>query len=161
MRPTPATTIWIDADACPNAIKEIVYRVSARLQLPVVLVANQYLAKPPSPLIRCIQVPAGFDAADNHIVQQARPGDLVVTQDIPLAAELVAKQIAALNPRGELYTRDNVRQRLNLRDFMDTMRASGAHTGGPAPFSQQDRMRFANALDAWLARQPKPPRQSG
>lgn len=146
-------TLWIDADACPNVIKEIVYRVSARLQLPVVLVANQYLSKPASALIRCVQVEAGFDAADNYIVQQAQVGDLVVTQDIPLAAELVARQIAALNPRGELYTAENVRQRLNVRDFLDTMRASGVQSGGPAPFSQQDRMRFANALDRWLAKQ--------
>lgn len=148
-------TLWVDADACPKVIKEIIFRVSARLQLSVVLVANQYLAKPASPLIRCVQVESGFDMADHYIVQQAQPGDLVVTQDIPLAAELVAKQVAALNPRGELYTRDNVRQRLNVRDFMETMRASGEHTGGPAPFGQQDRMRFANALDKWLAQQPK------
>ena len=152
MTAAPPFTLWIDADACPNVIKDIIYRVSNRLRLPVVLVANQYLSKPPSPLVRCIHVEAGFDMADNYIVQHAQPGDLVVTQDIPLAAELVAKQVAALNPRGELYTRDNVRQRLNVRDFMETMRASGAHTGGPAAFSQQDRMRFANALDSWLAR---------
>ncbi|WP_456238492.1 YaiI/YqxD family protein [Permianibacter fluminis] len=145
-------TLWVDADACPKVIKEIIFRVSARLQLPVVMVANQYLAKPASSLIRCVQVEQGFDVADNYIVQQAQPGDLVVTQDIPLAAELVEKKVAALNPRGELYTRENVRQRLNIRDFMDTMRASGEHGGGPAPFSQQDRMRFANALDSWLAR---------
>ncbi|MFN4291743.1 MAG: YaiI/YqxD family protein [Permianibacter sp.] len=154
--PPAAQTLWIDADACPNVIKAIIFRVSARLRLPVVMVANQHLSKPPSPLIRCIRVEAGFDMADNYIVQQARPGDLVVTQDIPLAAELVAKRIAALNPRGELYTRENVRQRLTVRDFMETMRASGAHTGGPAAFSQQDRMRFANALDTWLARHHRP-----
>lgn len=145
-------TLWVDADACPKVIKEIVFRVSARCQLPVVMVANQYLAKPPSALIRCVQVAAGFDMADNYIVQQAQPGDLVITQDIPLAAELVEKGVTALNPRGELYTHDNVRQRLNVRDFMETMRASGEHGGGPAPFSQQDRMRFANALDKWLAK---------
>lgn len=149
-------TLWVDADACPKVIKDIIFRVSARLQLPVVMVANQYLAKPASALIRCVQVEQGFDVADNYIVQQAQPGDLVVTQDIPLAAELVEKKVAALNPRGELYTRENVRQRLNIRDFMDTMRASGEHGGGPAPFSQQDRMRFANALDTWLARHHRP-----
>ena len=154
-------TLWIDADACPKVIKDIIVRASARCQLPVVMVANQALAKPPSPLVRCVQVEAGFDAADNYIVQQAQPGDLVVTQDIPLAAELVAKHITALNPRGELYTAENVRQRLNVRDFMETMRASGIQSGGPAPFSQQDRMRFANALDRWLARQPKPGADQG
>ncbi len=149
---SPPPTLWVDADACPRVIKEIIFRVSTRRQLPVVLVANQYLAKPPSALVRCVQVEAGFDMADNYIVQQARPGDLVITQDIPLAAELVAKGITALNPRGELYTQENVRQRLNVRDFMETMRASGEHGGGPAPFSQQDRMRFANSLDKWLAK---------
>lgn len=145
-------TLWIDADACPRVIKDIIFRAATRTQTPVVMVANQPQAKPPSPLVRYVVVEQGFDRADHYIVEQAQPGDLVITQDIPLAAELVEKKVAALNPRGELYTRDNVRQRLNIRDFLDTMRASGEHTGGPAPLDQKDRMRFANALDAWLAK---------
>lgn len=145
-------TIWIDADACPKVIKDIVFRASGRTQTPVTMVANQYLPKPTSSLIRCVQVEKGFDAADHYLVQHSQPGDLVVTQDIPLAAELIDKKVAALNPRGELYTLDNVRQRLNIRDFLDTMRASGEHTGGPAAFSDKDKQRFANALDRWLAK---------
>lgn len=145
-------TIWIDADACPKVIKDIVFRASGRTQTPVTMVANQYLPKPASSLIRCVQVEKGFDAADHYLVQHSQPGDLVVTQDIPLAAELIDKKVAALNPRGELYTLDNVRQRLNIRDFLDTMRASGEHTGGPAAFSDKDKQRFANALDRWLAK---------
>ena len=145
-------TIWIDADACPKVIKDIVFRASGRTQIPVTMVANQYLPKPASSLIRCVQVEKGFDAADHYLVQHSQPGDLVVTQDIPLAAELIDKKVAALNPRGELYTLDNVRQRLNIRDFLDTMRASGEHTGGPAAFSDKDKQRFANALDRWLAK---------
>lgn len=146
------TTLWIDADACPKVIKDIIFRASGRTQVPVVMVANQHLVKPNSPLIRCVQVEKGFDAADHYLVQHSQPGDLVITQDIPLAAELIEKQVAALNPRGELYTTDNVRQRLNIRDFMDTMRASGEHTGGPPAFNEKDKQRFANSLDRWLAK---------
>jgi len=144
--------IWVDADACPKVIKEILFRAADRASVPVTLVANQALQVPRSPHIRSIQVAAGFDVADNHIVQQAEEGDLVITADIPLAAEAIAKGCLALNPRGELYTAENIRQRLNMRDFMDTLRSSGVDTGGPAAFSQADRMAFANQLDRWLAR---------
>jgi len=144
--------IWVDADACPKVIKEILFRAADRASVPVTLVANQALQVPRSPHIRSIQVAAGFDVADNHIVQQAEEGDLVITADIPLAAEAIAKGCLALNPRGELYTAENIRQRLNMRDFMDTLRGSGVDTGGPAAFSQADRMAFANQLDRWLAR---------
>jgi len=144
--------IWVDADACPNVIKEILFRAADRVQLPVVLVANQAIQVPRSPHIRTVQVTAGFDVADNYIVQQAGPGDLVITADIPLASEAIDKGCMALNPRGELYTEDNIRQRLNMRDFMDTMRGSGIDTGGPPAFSQADRMAFANQLDRLLAK---------
>ena len=144
--------IWVDADACPKVIKEILFRAADRASVPLTLVANQALQVPRSPHIRSIQVAAGFDVADNHIVQQAEEGDLVITADIPLAAEAIAKGCLALNPRGELYTAENIRQRLNMRDFMDTLRSSGVDTGGPAAFSQADRMAFANQLDRWLAR---------
>jgi uncharacterized protein YaiI (UPF0178 family) len=144
--------IWVDADACPNVIKEILFRAADRVAVPVVLVANQFIQVPRSPHIRTVQVTAGFDVADNYIVQQADPGDLVITADIPLAAEAIAKGCLALNPRGELYTEDNIRQRLNMRDFMDTMRASGIDSGGPPAFSRADRMAFANQLDRLLAK---------
>jgi len=144
--------IWVDADACPKVIKEILYRAADRVSVPVILVANQPLQVPGSRYIRSIQVGAGFDVADNYIVKEAQTGDLVVTADIPLAAEVIAKGCLALNPRGELYTEDNIRQRLNMRDFMDTLRSSGVDTGGPASFSQTDRQTFANQLDRLLAR---------
>ena len=144
--------IWVDADACPRVIKEVLYRASDRVGLPLVLVANQPLQVPRSPNIRSVQVSAGFDVADNHIVQQAQAGDLVITADIPLAAEVIAKGCIALNPRGDLYTEDNIRQRLSMRDFMDTLRSSGVDTGGPATLSQADRAAFANQLDRLLAR---------
>ena len=144
--------IWVDADACPRVIKEILYRASERVGLPLVLVANQPLQVPRSPNIRSVQVSAGFDVADNHIVQQAQAGDLVITADIPLAAEVIARGCIALNPRGDLYTEDNIRQRLSMRDFMDTLRSSGVDTGGPATLSQADRQAFANQLDRLLAR---------
>ena len=144
--------IWVDADACPRVIKEILFRAADRVGMPLILVANQPLQVPGSRYIRTIQVGAGFDVADNHIVQQAEAGDLVITADIPLAAEVIAKGCLALNPRGELYTEDNIRQRLNMRDFMDTLRGSGVDTGGPASFSHSDRQAFANQLDRLLAR---------
>lgn len=144
--------IWVDADACPRVIKEILYRAAERVGLPLFLVANQPLQVPRSPNIRSVQVSAGFDVADNHIVQQAQAGDLVITADIPLAAEVIAKGCIALNPRGDLYTEDNIRQRLSMRDFMDTLRSSGVDTGGPATLSQADRQAFANQLDRLLAR---------
>jgi uncharacterized protein YaiI (UPF0178 family) len=144
--------IWVDADACPKVIKDILFRAAERVGVAVWLVANQPLQVPRSRYIRSIQVAAGFDVADNHIVQQAQAGDLVITADIPLAAEVIARGCLALNPRGELYTEDNIRQRLNMRDFMDTLRSSGVDTGGPASFSQANRQAFANQLDRLLAR---------
>jgi uncharacterized protein YaiI (UPF0178 family) len=144
--------IWVDADACPNVIKEILFRAADRVPVAVILVANQAIQVPRSPHIRTVQVPAGFDVADDYIVQQASVGDLVITADIPLAAEAIEKGCTALNPRGELYTEENIRQRLNMRDFMDTLRGSGIDTGGPPAFSQSDRMEFANQLDRILAK---------
>jgi uncharacterized protein YaiI (UPF0178 family) len=143
--------IWVDADACPKVIKEILFRAADRVAIQVILVANQAIPIPRSPHIRSIQVASGFDVADNYIVQQAQAGDLVITADIPLAAEAIEKGCLALNPRGDLYTTENIRQRLNMRDFMDTMRSSGIDTGGPPAFSQADRMAFANQLDRLLA----------
>jgi len=143
--------IWVDADACPKVIKEILFRAAERVGMALTLVANQPMHTPRSRYIRSIQVAAGFDVADNHIVQQADKGDLVITADIPLAAEVIAKGCLALDPRGELYTEENVRQRLNMRDFMDTLRSSGVDTGGPASLSQTDRRAFANQLDRLLA----------
>ncbi len=144
-------TIWVDADACPKVIKEILYRAAERVGIALILVANQPLQTPRSRHIRSVRVAAGFDVADNHIVQQAQAGDLVVTADIPLAAEAIAKGCLALNPRGELYDEGNIRQRLNMRDFMDSLRSSGINTGGPATFSLADRQAFANQLDRLLA----------
>ena len=143
--------IWVDADACPKVIKEILFRAADRVGMTLTLVANQPLNTPRSPNIRSIQVAAGFDVADNHIVQQAETSDLVITADIPLAAEVIAKGCLALNPRGELYTEENIRQRLNMRDFMDTLRGSGVDSGGPSSFSQADRQAFANQLDRLMA----------
>ncbi|MEN8129736.1 MAG: YaiI/YqxD family protein [Pseudomonadota bacterium] len=143
--------IWIDADACPKVIKEILFRAAERVGVPVILVANHPLQVPRSRYIRSIQVAAGFDVADNYIVRQAQAGELVITADIPLAAEVIAKGCLALNPRGDLYTEDNIRQRLNMRDFMDTLRGSGVLTGGPVAFSKADRQAFANQLDRLLA----------
>ncbi|PSV47754.1 MULTISPECIES: YaiI/YqxD family protein [unclassified Photobacterium] len=148
--------IWVDADACPNVVKEILFRAADRAKVNVTLVANQYIRTPPSPFLRSIQVEQGFDVADNYIVQQAEAGDLVITADIPLADELITKGAHALNPRGEMYTKDTIKQRLQMRDFMETMRSSGVQTGGPAPLSQADRQNFANKLDAFLAKNHKP-----
>lgn len=142
--------IWVDADACPRVIKEILYRAAERVQVPLILVANQPLRTPPSRLIRTVQVGAGFDVADDYIVQQLIAWDLVITADIPLAAEVIEKGAVAINPRGELYTPENIRQRLTMRDFMEQMRASGVDTGGPPAFSQADRQAFANQLDRLL-----------
>ena len=144
--------IWVDADACPKVIKEILFRAADRVGVQLTLVANQPIQVPGSQYIRSIQVGSGFDVADNHIVQQSRAGDLVITADIPLAAEVIAKGCLALNPRGELYTDENIRQRLNMRDFLDTLRGSGIDTGGPPSFSQADRQAFANQLDRLLAK---------
>jgi uncharacterized protein len=147
-----AFRIWVDADACPNVIKEILYRVAERTRIEITLVANQPLAPPRIPYVRTLQVEKGFDIADNEIVRLCNAGDLIITADIPLAAEVIVKGAFALNPRGELYTKENVRARLNIRDFMDTMRASGVHGGGPPPLDQRDRQAFANALDRFIAR---------
>lgn len=142
--------IWVDADACPNVIKEILFRAAERVQIPLTLVANQNLRIPPSKFIRSLRVPAGFDVADNEIVRLCSPEDLVITADIPLAAEVLEKGAAALNPRGERYTSSTIRQKLTMRDFMDTLRASGVQTGGPDTLSQRDRQLFAAELDKWL-----------
>ncbi len=147
----PARTIWVDADACPRVVKEILFRAATRVGIDLVLVANQPLQIPRSPHIRAVQVAAGFDVADNHIARRAQAGDLVITADIPLAAEVVARGCLALNPRGERYDADNIRQRLNMRDFMDSLRSSGVATGGPAAFSHADRQAFANQLDRFLS----------
>ncbi|MGV2866237.1 YaiI/YqxD family protein [Achromobacter sp. ESBL13] len=144
--------IWVDADACPVVIKDILFRAAQRWQVPVTLVANQPLSTPPSPLIRAVQVPRGFDVADAHIVERAEPGDLVITADIPLAADVLAKGAMALNPRGERYSPETIRERLAVRDMMEELRASGVDTGGPSSFSQADRKAFANQLDTLLAR---------
>ena len=148
--------IWVDADACPNVIKEILFRVAERARIMVTLLANQPVAVPRLQYVRAVQVAQGFDVADNEIVLRCEPGDLVITADIPLAAEVIAKGATALNPRGELYTKENVKARLNMRDFMDTMRSSGIHTGGPPALNQRDRQAFANALDRFIARRVGP-----
>ena len=147
--------IWVDADACPGVIKEILYRVAERTRLPLTLVANQWLKTPPYPGIRSVQVAKGFDVADNHIVEQAQAGDLVITADIPLAAAVIDKGALALNPRGELYSRENIRQALDMRNFMDVLRSSGVETGGPPAFNHADRQNFANQLDRFIARHGK------
>jgi len=144
--------IWVDADACPKVIKEILFRAALRLEIPLTLVANHALAVPPSPLIQSRQVAAGFDVADNYIVEHCQPGDLVITQDIPLAAEVVEKEVDAINPRGERYSASNIRQRLATRDFMEEMRSIGQVSGGPPPLNHQDRQAFSNQLDRWLAK---------
>ena len=132
-------TIWVDADACPVVIRDILFRAAVRKQVPLVLVANQLIKTPPNKLISCVQVAAGFDVADNEIVRRVSPNDLVITSDIPLAAEVIEKGGQALSPRGELFTTESIGERLNIRDFMDTMRASGIQSGGPPPLNQADR----------------------
>lgn len=144
--------IWVDADACPNVIKDILFRAATRAHVSLTLVANQLLRTPSSPYIKAIQVPSGFDVADNKIVQQLQPGDLVITADIPLAALVIEKGGHALNPRGEFYTTENIRERLAMRNFMDELRNTGVSTGGPAVLSLSDRQAFANQLDRFLTR---------
>ncbi|TFW20809.1 YaiI/YqxD family protein [Massilia arenosa] len=144
--------IWVDADACPTPIKEILYRVAERRELALALVANQLLRVPPSRFIKAVQVPRGADVADAEIVRLVQPGDLVVTGDIPLAADVLKKGADALNPRGEFYTEHNIEQMLTMRKFMDELRSSGVDTGGPAAFSQADRKNFADQLDRHLSR---------
>lgn len=145
-------TIWVDADACPRVVRDILYRAAERCQIMVTLVANQAIDIPRSRHVRMLQVASGFDVADDEIVRRIAPGDLVVTADIPLAAEAIGKQAQALSPRGERFTPDNIRERLNMRDFMDTMRSSGLASGGPPALSAADRQSFANGLDSYLAR---------
>lgn len=144
--------IWVDADACPVVIKEILFKAAQRTKVITTFVANQFIKTPPSPYLKNIRVASGFDVADNEIIKRVNEGDLVITGDIPLAAEAIEKGGHALNPRGEMYTTDSIKQRLNMRDFMDTMRASGVNTGGQAPLSQKDRQAFANNLDRFLTR---------
>ena len=142
--------IWVDADACPAAIKEILYRAAERTGVPLTLVANRNLRIPNSPYVRLLKVASGFDVADNEIVKRVSGGDLVVTGDIPLAAEVIEKGGQALSPRGDLFTVENIRVRLNMRDFMDTLRGSGINTGGPPALSHSDRKAFADHLDKLL-----------
>ena len=144
--------IWVDADACPNVIKEILYRAAKRLQIPLTLVANAPLQIPAIPWIESVQVRSGLDVADNYIVQQMATGDLVITADIPLAASVIENGGYALNPRGEFYDKGNIRARLSMRNFMETLRSSGVETGGPAAQRLRDREAFANQLDRFLAK---------
>ena len=146
--------IWVDADACPVVIKEILFRAAKRTGIQLTLVANQPVHIPKSPSIRMIQVPSGFDVADNEIVRRCSAGDLIVTSDIPLAAEVIDKGAYALSPRGELYSTDDIRARLNMRDFLDTLRASGIDTGGPPALNHSDRQLFAGHLDTLLSKCP-------
>jgi hypothetical protein len=143
--------IWVDADACPKFIRDILFRAATRTGIPLTLVANQTLHVPPSPLIRSVQVAAGFDVADNEIVKRVAAGDLVITSDLPLAAEVIEKGGHVLSHRGEWYSAANIRPLLNMRDFMDNLRASGIQTGGPPPMSQSERQAFAGHLDRFLA----------
>ncbi|MFW1676821.1 YaiI/YqxD family protein [Pontibacter sp. JAM-7] len=147
--------IWVDADACPVVIKEILFRAAERTETTLTLVANQYIKTPPSKFIASVRVMPGFDVADNEIVQRVGQDDLVITSDIPLADEVLTKGAQALSPRGEMYTRENIKARLNIRDFMDTLRSSGVQTGGPPALSQSDRKAFAGYLDKWLAKKQR------
>ena len=144
-------SIWVDADACPVVIKEILFRAAERTGMELTLVANRSVRVPPSRYIKMLHVTSGFDVADNEIVNRVDAGDLVITSDIPLAAEVIEKGGHALSPRGELYSTDSIKGRLNMRDFLDNLRASGVHTGGPPALSQSDRNAFAKHLDQWLA----------
>lgn len=147
-----APQVWVDADACPGAIREILFRAAERARVQVTLVANQWLRTPPSRFIRAVQVQGGYDVADDAIVERVGAGDLVVTQDIPLAARVIERGAVAVNPRGERYTADTIAERLSMRNFMDELRGAGIQTGGPPVFHARDRQAFANQLDAWLAR---------
>ena len=144
--------IWVDADACPHVIKEILFRAADRAEVLTTLVSNMALRTPASPYIRTVRVAKGFDGAAARIVQELQPGDLVITADIPLAAEVIGRGAHALDPRGELYSEDNVRERLAVRNLMQALRSGGEILGGPAPFTQSDRRRFANQLDRFLGR---------
>lgn len=142
--------IWVDADACPNVIKDILFKAAQRTGIEMTLVANQYIRVPPNKNITSLQVSSGFDVADDEIVAHCSAGDLIITSDIPLASEVIDKKAMALSPRGEMFTTENIRSRLNIRDFMDTMRSSGVNTGGPPALNQTDRQNFANHLDRLL-----------
>jgi len=145
-------TIWVDADACPNAIKETLFKAANRKEIPLILVANHFLKVPPSPWIKSIQVESGFDVADDYIVAEVNKDDLVITSDIPLAAELIEKGAQVITARGDIFDKTNIKQKLNMRDFMDTMRSSGEHSGGQAAMNAKDKQTFANALDRYLAK---------
>ncbi|MGK0445062.1 MAG: hypothetical protein ACJA1U_002002 [Bermanella sp.] len=144
--------IWVDADACPVVIKDILFKAANRTQIQTTLLANHHMSVLKSPFIQFVQVNQGFDEADNEIVARCEAGDLVITSDIPLAAEIIEKGGQALSPRGELFSKENIKSLLGMRDFMDTMRSSGEHTGGPAPMNQNDRQQFANQLDKIINR---------
>ncbi|WP_321781531.1 YaiI/YqxD family protein [Paraburkholderia sp. J94] len=150
--------ILVDADACPVVVKDILFRAARRVEVIVTLVANQYLRTPPSPFIRSIQVPAGFDVADKRIVEMAEPGDLVITADIPLAAAVLDKGARVLDPRGSWFTAENIRERLTVRDAMEQLRSAGIDTGGPAPYALRDSRTFAGQLDRFLATAATPKR---
>ncbi len=143
--------VWVDADACPVAIKAILFRAAKRTETSVTLVANQFIPTPPSRFIHHIQVPRGIDVADREIVRRSETGDLVITSDIPLADEVISKGCLALSPRGELFTKENIKSRLNMRDFLETLRSSGIQTGGPATLTTSEKQAFGNQLDKWLA----------
>lgn len=144
--------IWVDADACPVAVKEMIFRAANRAQIQTTFVANQRIPVPPSKYLKSVQVASGFDVADDEIVKRCIAGDLVITSDIPLAAEVIEKDAQALSSRGELYTKGNIGGRLNMRDFMDTMRASGVQSGGPPPLGPREKQEFANQLDKIIAK---------
>ena len=148
--------IWVDADACPQVIKDILYRAADRVQIMTTLIANMPLRTPPSPFIKTVRVPKGFDVADHYIVQRLQPGDLVITADIPLAAEVVKRGAHAIDPRGDLYSEDNVNERLAMRNLMQELRSTGDIIGGPPAFGSSDRQRFANQLDRFLTRNRLP-----
>jgi len=152
--------VLVDADACPSAVKEILFRAARREEVPVTLVANQYLRTPPSPFIKAIQVPSGFDVADARIVEMVAAGDLVITADIPLAAAVLDKGGHALDPRGNWFSRDNIQERLTVRDMMDQLRGTGIDTGGPDPYSARDSKAFAGQFDRFLARHRASTRRS-
>jgi uncharacterized protein YaiI (UPF0178 family) len=155
---TQSPCIWIDADACPRDVKELVFRAGERLQLAVMVVANKAMFVPTSPRVSMVQVAGGPDVADDHIVKESKPGDLAITADIPLAARLVPKGLVVLNPRGEEYDAENIGERLSVRDFMAEARDAGVVTGGPSAFGPKDKQRFANALDRALQRLTRPQR---
>lgn len=146
------SSIWVDADACPNSIKSILFKAADRHSVKLVLVANHRMALPPSRFISSVLVSKGFDVADDYLVEQLQSGDLIITSDIPLAADALTKGANVVTPRGEEFTVQNIKQRLTMRDFMDTMRSSGIHTGGPATLSNADKHSFASVLDKWLSR---------